>query len=198
MRVGGFLVLLTSLLAAADEPLRVADLVRFLEAGISERIILAEVRDRGMAEPVDADSQEALRRARASDASLEVGAAAPPPSPAAEPPPEPSTAWPSPRASPRGRDLPRFGVSARSVRVPVSVVDKRGKPITDLSAADFRVTEEGTPEEITFFSGERNRHRYLLAYEPGATGKRGWRRIQVKVDRPSADVRARKGYYPES
>ena len=166
VRIGAFLVVLASLLAAADEPLRVADIVRYLEAGISERIVLAEVRDRGMAEPVDAVKEEALRRAGASDTVLEaVRRAAPPPPPAAEPIREPSTAFPSPPASSSGRNLPRFGVSTRSVRVPVSVVDKGGNPITNLSAADFRVTEEGKPEEITFFSGERKPLRLAIALD---------------------------------
>jgi len=41
------------------------------------------------------------------------------------------------------------------------------------------------------------RHRYLVGYEPEG-GKRGWRNIQVDVDRPSTKVQARKGYYAES
>ena len=41
------------------------------------------------------------------------------------------------------------------------------------------------------------RHRYLVGYEPPG-GKRGWRKIKVDVDRPSATARARKGYYAES
>jgi hypothetical protein len=41
------------------------------------------------------------------------------------------------------------------------------------------------------------RHRYLVGYEP-EPGKRGWRNIEVDVDRPSARVQARKGYYAES
>ena len=40
------------------------------------------------------------------------------------------------------------------------------------------------------------RHRYLVGYEPDG-GKRGWRKIQVDVDRPSTKVQARKGYYAE-
>jgi VWFA-related protein len=42
------------------------------------------------------------------------------------------------------------------------------------------------------------RHRYLIGYEPPASGKRGWRRIDVEVDRPSATARAKKGYYSGS
>jgi VWFA-related protein len=41
------------------------------------------------------------------------------------------------------------------------------------------------------------RHRYLVGYEP-ESGKSGWRKIKVEVDRPSVTVQARKGYYGES
>jgi hypothetical protein len=40
------------------------------------------------------------------------------------------------------------------------------------------------------------RHRYLVGYDP-ATGKKGWRKIKVDVDKPSVQARARKGYYAE-
>ena len=39
------------------------------------------------------------------------------------------------------------------------------------------------------------RHRYLLGYEPPASGPHEWRTIRVEVDRPDATARARKGYY---
>lgn len=177
MRVGALLVLLTSLLTAADEPLRVADVVRYLRAGISERLILAEVRDRGIAEPMDEQKENALRQAGASDGVVEAvrRAAPPPPPPAAPRAREPSTPWPSPQTSSGGRSIPSFGVSTRSVRVPVSVVDKRGKPITDLSAANFKITEEGKPEEITFFSGERKPLRLAIALDVSGS-------MQDKVD----------------
>jgi VWFA-related protein len=39
------------------------------------------------------------------------------------------------------------------------------------------------------------RYRYLLGYEP-AQGDKGWRSIKIEVQRPAAQARARKGYYP--
>ena len=48
-----------------DDPLATADLVRFLRAGISERIILAELRDRGFGEPLDSARETQLRDAGA-------------------------------------------------------------------------------------------------------------------------------------
>lgn len=40
------------------------------------------------------------------------------------------------------------------------------------------------------------RHRYLLGYEAQGDGGFAWHPIRVDVDRPSAEVHARKGYYP--
>src|SRR5687768_5099193 len=52
------------------------------------------------------------------------------------------------------------------VRVDVSVIDNRtGKPVTDLKAADFSVTENGTPQRIDAFA--LNRVDGVSAPEPG-------------------------------
>jgi VWFA-related protein len=52
------------------------------------------------------------------------------------------------------------------VRVDVSVIDNRtGKPVTDLKAADFSVTENGTPQRIDAFAF--NRVDGVSAPEPG-------------------------------
>jgi hypothetical protein len=50
-----------------DDPLATADLVRFLRAGISERIILAELRDRGFGDPLDSGHEAQLRDAGATE-----------------------------------------------------------------------------------------------------------------------------------
>ena len=42
------------------------------------------------------------------------------------------------------------GVTSRVVRVPVSVLDKKGKPVTGLSRNDFLVTEEKRPVQFDF------------------------------------------------
>jgi VWFA-related protein len=163
---GALLLALVSVLSArTDEPLRIADLLRFLHAGISERIIVLEIRERGMAEAVDEAGEAALREAGATAAVLDATRAAAPAVQveAPAPPAAPVRAAPAPVS--RAARGPVFGVSTRTVRLPVAVTDKKGHPLTDLSQADFHVTEEGREQQITFFSGERKPLRLALALD---------------------------------
>lgn len=60
---------------------------------------------------------------------------------------------------------PTFAAATRTVRVPVSVLDKDGRPVMDLKGADFHVLENGKPQEVTLFSGERRPLRLALALD---------------------------------
>jgi VWFA-related protein len=44
-----------------------------------------------------------------------------------------------------------FRADVRMIRLDVSVVDAKGRPIPGLGAADFQVTEDGRPMEVTLF-----------------------------------------------
>jgi VWFA-related protein len=161
-------LLLAALAAGArgDERLTTADLVRFLKAGISEGTILTELSQRGFDEPLDADREEALRAAGASETLIVAVRRSAPPALSAPPPgggSDASGATPPGRTrSPRGLT---FGATARSVRVPVSVLDKRGQPVLGLHEADFRVSEDGRRQEVTYFSGDRRPLRIALALD---------------------------------
>jgi len=167
-----FLLATLAVRAAGDTPLSTADLVRFLEARISERTILAELADLGFAEPLDAAREEALRRAGASETMIvAVRRAAPaevPPA-AGEPPSaeggDPRLVFPSGA----GRRGPVFGASTRTVRVPVSVLDKAGNPVLGLHGEDFEVSEDGRKQAVTLFSGERHPLRIALALDMSAS-----------------------------
>jgi VWFA-related protein len=164
-RIAALLVLL-ALPAAGDGPLGIADVTRFLLAGISERTILVELRERGFAEPLDDAAEVTLREAGASETLIvAVRRAAP------EPPRSPEATVAAPRAdvvvpppSRTGR-APTFGTTARSVRVPVSVLDKEGQPVLGLHGKDFKLEEDGRRQEVTFFSGERRPLRIALALD---------------------------------
>ena len=60
---------------------------------------------------------------------------------------------------------PTFSATARSVRVPVTVVDKRGEPVLGLRGEDFKLSEDGRRQAVTFFSGERRPLRIALALD---------------------------------
>ena len=171
VRAGTVVVLVLAALAAGargDDPLDAADVVRFLAAGISERTILTELRERGFAEPMDEAVETTLREAGATETLIvAIRRAAPQrPSTAAAPvvvTPQSGAPVAAPPA-PVGR-VPTFGASAKSVRVPVSVLDKQGNPILGLHGADFTVAEDGRRQEVTFFSGERRPLRIALALD---------------------------------
>src|SRR5262249_10368853 len=46
---------------------------------------------------------------------------------------------------------PTFGARTEAVLVDVSVTDRKGRPVTNLSQADFRVLEDNTPQTILTF-----------------------------------------------
>jgi VWFA-related protein len=170
-------LLLAAALAGAgtDPPLTAADVVRFLKAGISERTILAELDARGFGEPLDGARESALRAAGATETLIVAlrrrepvaPAAAPVAPPAAKAPSSAAASGPSTAAAaPSGLT---FSASARSVRVPVSVLYKRGEPVLGLTGEDFKLSEDGRRQAVTFFSGERRPLRIALALDVSAS-----------------------------
>jgi VWFA-related protein len=169
------LMLLAAFLATSvrgDAPLTTADVVVFLRAGISERTILTELADRGFREPLDAGHEEALRNAGASETLVvavrrAAPAPAPPPAAATPAPRDPRSATRSsspvvPQTAGRG---PTFTADTRTVRVPVSVLDKQGAPVIGLHFEDFHIEDGGKPQAVTLFSGERRALRIALALD---------------------------------
>jgi VWFA-related protein len=163
-------VLLTAAAAAAsvDPPLTAADVARFLAAGLSERTIRAELESRGLREPLDPEREAALRRAGASETLLVALRRAAPEATPSTPAVQTGVASGAPEPGARGPGL-TFSASARSVRVPVTVMDKRGAPVLGLSGEDFKLSENGRPQEVTFFSGERRPLRIALALDVSAS-----------------------------
>ncbi len=97
--------------------------------------------------------------------------------PAAQPPAEPA-------AAPAAPGQPSFRVEANFVRVDVYPTDATGEPITDLTADDFELLEDGKPQKVTQFE------RVALS----TTTAREERRDPVSADegrRQAADPRRR-------
>jgi len=185
------LLLATMAVAAAavrgDDPLATIDLVRFLRAGISERIILAELRDRGFGEPLDAARETQLREVGASETLIvAVRRAAPASAPASPAAPGPkgttgAAAPPDVGSFPTATSRvhgPTFSASTRTVRVPVSVLDKAGHPVMGLSGEDFQIQEDGKKQEVTYFSGERRPLRIALALDVSASMENKIREVE--------------------
>jgi len=187
-------VLATMAMAAAavrgDDPLATADLVRFLRAGISERIILAELRDRGFGEPLDSARETQLREVGASETLIvAVRRAAPASAPASPAVPGPkgttgASAPPDvgrfPTATSRVHG-PTFSSSTRTVRVPISVFDKAGHPVMGLRGEDFQIQEDGKKQEVTYFSGERRPLRIALALDVSASMQNKIREVEAAL-----------------
>jgi VWFA-related protein len=150
-------------LARGDAPLTTADLVRFLKASISERTILLELQGRGFGEPLDLARETTLREAGATETLIvavrRVAPVEKPGRPAAPlGPRSPSTSAPALQG-------PIFASGTRTVRVPVSVLDKAGEPVLGLTGQDFRIAENGKRRDVTLFSGERRPLRIALALD---------------------------------
>lgn len=154
--------------ARGEGALTTADLVRFLRAGISERTILLELQGRGFGEDLDDTREAELRAAGASAALLvevrrtaagDVVSATPTAAGDAtsrrEPLPVPAL----------DAHAPSFAAATRTVRVPVSVIDKGGQPVLDLKAASFRVLDNGQGQAVSLFSQERRPLRIALALD---------------------------------
>src|SRR5215471_10762232 len=68
--------------------------------------------------------------------------------------PPPGQQAPPPAATPAG-GIAKFSVDSQLVIETVTVVDKNGKPIEGLKPEDFKVTENGQPQEIKFFEFQK-------------------------------------------
>src|SRR5437762_3089822 len=77
-------------------------------------------------------------------------AAATPPLQARQQPPAQPRQTPTPRATPATPEELQETTTTRAVRVPVTVLDKKGKPVTGLTKNDFLVFEDKRPIEFDF------------------------------------------------
>ena len=76
-------------------------------------------------------------------------------------------------AAAQSAEAPPIRAEVREVLVPVIVTDRKGHHVTGLKASDFRIEEDGAPEEITAFSTDTAPSASLLlsAADRGAANK---------------------------
>ena len=93
------------------------------------------------------------------------------------PPPQQQPSPPAPSQEQQADDRP-IGTYIREVRVPVTVTDKKGNPVTGLKREDFQVFEDKQPQSILGFTGEITQLEKLPVYvgvlmdtSPSASGK---------------------------
>jgi Ca-activated chloride channel homolog len=61
----------------------------------------------------------------------------------------------SPQQTPNPQDQDVERITIRRVRLPISVVDKKGLPVTGLMANDFMILEDKRPQQIETFADEK-------------------------------------------
>src|SRR5580704_1372695 len=73
------------------------------------------------------------------------------------PPPAPSQAAPASVAGQGNSSTSPLRVASRLVQVTVTVQDKDGHPVTGLSKEDFKIFDQGQPQQIAAFSAQTSR-----------------------------------------
>jgi VWFA-related protein len=78
--------------------------------------------------------------------------------------PNPRQQQPAPSPTPQQGDDRPIGTYIREVRVPVTVTDKKGNPITGLTRERFQIFEDKQPQAILGFTGEITQLEKLPVY----------------------------------
>lgn len=90
----------------------------------------------------------------------------------------------------RRSDVVAYGIAVRSLAKPEFL-----QHLSDASGGDLLEVESTRDLKTAFLNVlDEFRHRYLLSYSPQGVPRGGWHRLDVKVKRRGATVRARPGY----
>jgi Ca-activated chloride channel homolog len=82
----------------------------------------------------------------------------------------------------RGQEPPTFSVSVNLVKVPFSVFDPSGGLVNDLRREDFRLWEDGIPQQIRSFGVEINPISVVLLLDSSATAKDELKKIKEAAE----------------
>ena len=85
--------------------------------------------------------------------------------------------------------LPEFRADVRVIRLDVSVVDRRGRPLSGLTPEQFTVFEDGRPVEITYFEAVDARSGVTTGEDSAVVvGEPPPRRVLLLVDAGRMDI----------
>jgi VWFA-related protein len=71
-----------------------------------------------------------------------------------------------------GQIPPLDQIPPKLVKLSVIATDNRGRPVDDLTASDFRITDAGKPQSLTLFRHRDNQRQQTLRLEPGEFSNR--------------------------
>lgn len=107
-------------------------------------------------------------------------------------------AWP---AVGQQASVPRYPVDVGAVALDVLVTDREGRFVPGLKADDFRVLDEGVPQELTFFTGSRTPVTVVLLLDSSASVRSNLLPVQKAahrfIDKLARGDRARIGFFHE-
>ncbi|HYW72409.1 MAG TPA: VWA domain-containing protein [Pyrinomonadaceae bacterium] len=94
----------------------------------------------------------------------------------AQQPQQPKTSTPAASPSPTPEGQERVTVSTRRVRLPITVMDKKGQFVSGLTQSDFQVLEDRVPQQIDSFTNEQDNNLplyvgVLMDTSPSTAGK---------------------------
>jgi Ca-activated chloride channel homolog len=114
--------------------------------------------------------------------------------------PAASEAWTRQGAS-QHPDAPRYAVDVRAVALDVLVTDQQGRFVSGLTPDDFRVLEQGVPQELSFFTARRTAVTVVVLLDSSASVRSDMLSIQKAahrfIKRLASGDRARIGFFHE-
>src|SRR5438045_7624375 len=77
-----------------------------------------------------------------------------------------------------GQEKPEV-INVRRVRLPITVLDKRGQFVSGLAQTDFQILEDKVPQQIDSFTSEENNNMpfYVVVLMDTSLSTYGWMRL---------------------
>ncbi|MGA2260447.1 MAG: VWA domain-containing protein [Acidobacteriota bacterium] len=80
------------------------------------------------------------------------------------------------------QNIPTFAVSTDLVKVPITVFGENNAPATDMRRNDFRIYEDGEPQQISSFGLDTNPVSIVLLLDASGTVEKEWKQIREAAE----------------